>query len=78
MASVNISIREKQARIEARQELQKLNSDELTALILDTLDPKTLAVITASLKIARTRGERVSFSDRETARLRSVARKKVS
>jgi len=68
--NVNISMKEKRARIEARQELQRLDSDELTILFLDTVDAKTLSVMTASLKIAR------SHEERETARLRSSARRK--
>ena len=66
------SMEAKKARSEARRELECLDSDELTTLILDTADAKTLAVMTASLRVARSRGER------ETARARSTARRAAS
>jgi len=58
MASINNSMKEKRARTEARTELLNLDSEELTSLILDTVDAKTLSVITASLRVARARGVR--------------------
>ena len=66
------SMEAKRARSEACRELENLDSAELTTLILDTVDAKTLAVMTASLRVARSRGER------ETARARSTARRKAS
>jgi len=75
MANVNntmLSMEDKRRRSAARQELQELDSDELTTLLLDTVDAKTLSVMTASLKVARSRGER------EATRLRSTARRKAS
>ena len=68
MANINSSMETKRARQEARRELENLDSAELTGLILDTMDAKTLLVMTASLKVARDRGER------ETSRARSAAR----
>ena len=59
MANVNNnSVEAKRARSEARRELENLDSDELTTLFLDTVDAKTLAVMTASLRVAHSRGER--------------------
>lgn len=52
MASVNNSMEDKRRKADGRQELSYLNSDELTELILDTVDAKTLLVITASLRAA--------------------------
>ena len=68
MANVNLNMEAKRVRSEARRELENLDSDELTTLILDTVDSKTLSVMTASLRVARSRGER------ETSRARSAAR----
>ena len=45
-------------RSEACAELQELDAAELTTLFLDTVDAKILSVMTASLKVARERGER--------------------
>ena len=70
MVSVNSSIEKKKARAEARRELANLDSNELTNLLLDTTDAKTLSVMTASLSVARKRGER------ETARARSETRRR--
>jgi hypothetical protein len=72
MVSVNNSIEKKKARAEARRELANLDSLELTNLLLDTTDAKTLSVMTASLSVARKRGER------ETARARSETRRTAS
>ena len=72
MANVNLTMEAKRARSDARRELENLDSAELTTLILDTVDAKTLAVMTASLRIARSRGER------ETARAHSTARRTAS
>ena len=62
----------KRARSAARQELENLDSVELTSLFLDITDAKTLAVMTASLRVARARGER------ETSRATSAAREAAS
>jgi len=70
MASVNSSIEKKKARVEARRELENLDSAELTTIVLETLDARTLSVMTASLSVARKRGER------ETARARSETRRR--
>jgi ATP-dependent Clp protease ATP-binding subunit ClpA len=56
----------------ARTELQVLDNGELIDLLLNTVDAKTLAVMTASLGAARARG------DREATRRRLEARKKTS
>jgi hypothetical protein len=56
----------------ARMELQVLDNSELIDLLLNTVDAKTLAVMTASLGAARARG------DREATRRRTEARKKAS
>ncbi len=56
----------------ARMELQVLDNSELIDLLLNTVDAKTLAVMTASLGAARARG------DREATRRRLEARKKAS
>ena len=53
MANVNTSMKEKRTRIDARTELQHLGADELVTLFLDTVDAKTVSVITASLRIVR-------------------------
>jgi len=63
-----LTMEAKRARSAARQELENLDSVELTSLFLDITDAKTLAVMTASLRVARSRGER------ETSRARSAAR----
>ena len=63
-----LTMEAKRARSAARQELENLDSVELTSLFLDITDAKTLAVMTASLRVARARGER------ETSRARSAAR----
>ena len=58
MSNVNKSVEETRVRSNARRELQCLDSAELTGLFLDVVDSKTLSVLTASLKVARERGER--------------------
>ena len=69
MSNVNKSVEEKRVRSNARRELENLDSAELTGLLLDVVDSKTLSVLTVSLKVARERGER------ETARVRVANRK---
>ena len=64
-----LTMEAKRARSAARQELENLDSVELTSLFLDITDAKTLAVMTASLRVARARGER------ETSRARSEERR---
>ena len=58
MANGYSSAEEKRVRSNARRELQCLDSAELTGLFLDVVGSKTLSVLTASLKVARERGER--------------------
>ena len=70
MSNVNKTTAENQVRSNARRELQNLDSAELTGLFLDVVDSKTLSVLTASLKVARERGER------ETSRARSLVGRK--
>lgn len=65
------NMKEKHDRIAASRELQVLDSSDLMALILDTVDPKTLSVMTTSLKVARERGERETGAARMEARRRS-------
>ena len=72
MTNVNNSMEDKRRRADARTELQNLDSDELTNLILDTVDAKTLSVLTVALKVARERGER------DLLRARTAARRKAS
>ena len=77
MANINSSMEAKRARSAARRELAHLDSNELTNLILDTTDTKTLSVITASLSVARERGEREtavarSQRNRETRKLKTA------
>ena len=72
MTNVNNSMEDKRRRADARTELQNLDSDELTNLILDTVDAKTLSVMTVALKVARERGER------DLLRARTAARRKAS
>jgi len=67
-----LTMEAKRARSAARQELENLDSVELTSLFLDITDAKTLAVMTASLRVARSRGER------ETSRALSAARRAAS
>ena len=67
-----LTMEAKRARSAARQELENLDSVELTSLFLDITDAKTLAVMTASLRVARARGERA------TSRARSAARRVAS
>ena len=69
MASFNLSPGEKRVLSEARQELKFLNEDELTTLILDTIDSKTLSVMTSSLRVARGRADREAFRVRSAARV---------
>ena len=68
----NNNMEVKRARAETLTELQVLDTEALTSLIVDAVDAKTLAVMTASLRVARKRGER------ESARLRSAALRKTS
>ena len=77
MVNINSSIEAKKARSSAREELENLDSVELTTLILDTMDAKTLSVLAVSLKVARKRGEREtavarSQRDRETRKLKTA------
>jgi hypothetical protein len=72
MSNVNKSVEEKRVRSNARRELENLDSAELTGLLLDVVDSKTLSVLAASLKVARERGER------ETARVCVAHRKPAS
>ena len=69
MANVNLSMEAKRMQSEARRELGYLDSAELTTLILDTLDAKTLSVMTASLRVARGRADREAFRVRSAARV---------
>jgi len=68
MANVNLNMEAKRVRTDARRELQVLNSEELTTLILDTVDSKTLSVMTSSLRVARGRADREAFRVRSAAR----------
>ena len=71
MANVNLNMEAKRVRSEARRELGRLDSEELTTLLLDTVDAKTLSVITASLRVARARGERETMRRRGAAARRT-------